>query len=69
MGGGGCLSDLSPAPLQTELHHAAEVVFLDLLSDHVTSSALQIFPRLQIPVDLLGAGVAAAPRVWSHERV
>lgn len=59
---GGCLSGLSPAPLQTELHHATEVVFPDLPSDHVTSSALQIFPRLQTPVDLLWSRSSCCPQ-------
>lgn len=67
--GAGRLSELSPAPLQTELHRATEVVFFQIC-------------RLIMSLPLLckssqgcrhrwicsGAGVAAAPRVWSHER-
>lgn len=59
---GGRLSDLRPTSLQTELHQAAEVVFPDVPSDHVTSSALQIFPRLQTPVDLLWSQSSCCPQ-------
>lgn len=69
-GSGRMLGLSSPTALQTALHHASEVAFPKLPSDHCHFLCFKNLPKVADPDGFaLGAGVAAATGVRSHERV